>query len=269
MSKFIKYENIDFRINDDVFYSNSISISLQSNISPVLLSDGTLLRYAPDNTVIGSLTSEFYLTNSFPTYLNVVSNTETSITSQFAGIQIDNCYIKSLSFNAQNFQPILITAEFDWYGKINAVNSTNNLKPFSSSARNTALSNISHSNYTFLMDVDKVFGFDEIFSFSYSEKVDLLPFFANGEIIPFRVAKTNKIKSASVEGNYFKKNDIANIEGQSTNCDLYLKNYNNTLLKIFNISGKIESRSLNVSSDGILQSALAMNQRIGVARNSL
>ena len=268
MSKFIKYENIDFRINNDVFYSNSVSISLQSNISPVLLSDGTLLRYAPDNTVIGSLTSEFYLTDSFPSYLNVISNSENPVTSQFAGIQIDNCYLKSISFNAQNFQPIVVTAEFDWYGKINATNSTNSIKQIQGS-KNVQLSNISHSNQTFLMDVDKVFGFDEIFSFSYSEKVDLLPFFANGEITPFRVAKTNKMKSASVEGNYFRKNNIAEIEGQSTSCDLFLKNYNGTLLKIFNIVGKIESRSLNISNDGILQSTLAITQRVGVARSSL
>ena len=92
MSKFIKYENLDFRINNDVFYSNSVSISLQSNISPVLLSDGSLLRYAPDNTVIGSLSTEFYLTDSFPSYLNTTSNSESSISCEFAGIKIDNCY---------------------------------------------------------------------------------------------------------------------------------------------------------------------------------
>jgi hypothetical protein len=40
MSKFIKYENLDFRINNDIFYSTSVEISLQSSIEPVLLSDG-------------------------------------------------------------------------------------------------------------------------------------------------------------------------------------------------------------------------------------
>jgi len=268
MSKFIKYENIDFRINDDVFYSNSISVSLQSNISPVLLSDGSLLRYAPDNTVIGSLNTEFYLTDSFPSYLNTTSNSENSISCEFAGIKIDNCYLKSLSFKVANFESILLSAQFDWYGKINITNSTTAIKPFVA-ARNTSLTNISHSHHTFLMDVDKVFGYDEIFSFDYSEKVDLLPFFANGEIVPFRVAKTNKIKSMSVDGNYFKKSNITDIEGQSVNCNLFLKNYQSTLLNIFNISGKIESRSLNVSSDGILQSTLSMTQRLAVLRNNI
>jgi hypothetical protein len=96
-----------------------------------------------------------------------------------------------------------------------------------------------------------------------------LPFFANGEIVPFRVAKTNKIKSMSVDGNYFKKTNVANIEGESVNCNLFLKNYQNTLLNTFNISGKIESRSLNISSDGILQSTLAMTQRLSVLRSNI
>lgn len=268
MSKFIKYENLDFRIDNNIFYSNSVTISLQSNISPVLLSDGSLLRYAPENTVIGSLNTEFYLTTSFPSFLNLMSTNETSVSCVFAGVQIDQCYLKSLSFNVKNFEPVLISAEFDWYGKINSANSTNSLKPFYA-GRNNQLTDISHSHHTFLMDVDKVFGFDEIFSFNYSEKVDLLPFFANGEIVPFRVAKTNKIKSMSVDGNYFKRNNIAQIEGQSVNCDLNLKNYNNTLLKTFNIFGKIESRSLNISSEGILQSTLSMMQRVEVLRNNI
>jgi hypothetical protein len=268
MAKFIKYENLDFRINNDVFYSNSVAISLQSNISPILLSDGTLLRYAPDNTVVGSLNTEFYLTDSFPNYLNTLSTTESSVIAEFAGIKIENCYLKSLSFKVANFEPVLLSADFDWYGKINSTNSTTALKPFTST-RNSSLTNISHSHHTFLMDVDKVFGYDEIFSFDYSEKVDLLPFFANGEVTPFRVAKTNRIKTISVDGNYFKKNNVANIEGQSVNCDLYLKNYQNTLLKTFNISGKIESRSLNVSSDGLLQSTLSMLEKVTINRNNI
>ena len=47
------------------------------------------------------------------------------------------------------------------------------------------------------------------------------------------------------------------------------KNYQNILLKTFNISGKIESRSLNTSSDGILQSTLTMTQRLAVLRNNI
>jgi hypothetical protein len=268
MSKFIKYENIDFRINNSIFYSTSVEISMQTNIEPVLLSDGSLLRYAPQQTIIGSLNTEFFLTSSFPSFLSPTLASESPVNVVFAGVQIQNCYLKSISFQATQFSPISLSAEFDWYGQINSTDSTNNLKPFDSK-RNTSLSEISHSNRSYISDLTNVFGFSEIFGFQYSEQCNRIPFFKNGEIVPFRVAKTNKVKSVTVDGNFFKQNNVNNIEGKDVSCDLFLKNYNNTLINTFSVSGKIESRGLSVSNNGILQSKLSIMQRLAPLRSSL
>jgi len=268
MSKYIKYENIDFRINNNIFYSKSVQISLNANISPILLSDGSLLRYAPENTIVGSLNTDFYLTGTLPSFLEPTSSSESPIECIFAGIKITNCFLKSISFDVSNFLPIVLKVNFDWYGKINSTNSTNDIRPFDST-RNPTLSEISHANNTYLIDTNKVFGFSEIFNFSYSETVDRVPFFANDQITPFRVAKTNKTKSVSVEGNFAKKSNILDIQGTTTNCELYLKDYNSNLLKTFNVSGVIESRSLNAEIDGLLQSSLAITQRLAPLRNTL
>lgn len=268
MSKFIKYENIDFRINNDVFYSTSVEISLQSNIEPVLLSDGSLLRYAPQSTVMGNLNTEFFLNDQFPTYLIPTNNSESPINAVFAGVQIQNCYLKSISFEASQFAPISINAQFEWYGQINTLDSTNNLKTFTKT-RNTSLTNISHSNRTYISDITNVFGFSEIFGFRYSEECSRVPFFKNDSIIPFRVAKTNKMKNVDVDGNYFRQTDICNIEGKDSVCDLYLKDYNNNVLNIFSITGKLESRGLSTSNNGILQSKLSIIQRLAPLRGTL
>lgn len=278
MTRFIKYENLAFRINNNIFHSTSIKISLQSNIQPVLVADGSLLRYAPQETVIGGLSTEFYLTGSLPSYLNVVGSSESSVNCEFAGIAVSNCYLKSLSFNATQFSPILLTADFDWYGKINNLNSTNNISNKSqngtsgtsgSSGMSDYLSHVSHSNNSYILDSSNVFGFSEVFSYSYTESCDRVPFFANDEIVPFRVAKINKAKSVSVDGNYFKKSNVADIEGTDTLCNLYLKDYENNLLNTFQISGKIDARSLNIDLNGILQSTLSINQRVAPLRSSL
>lgn len=275
MTKFIKYENLDFRINSNIFHSTSIKISLQSNIQPILVADGSLLRYAPQETVIGGLSTEFYLTGSLPNYLNVVGSSESSVNCEFAGITVSNCYLKSLSFNAAQFSPILLTADFDWYGKINNSNSTNNLsnKAKSGSSGSSGgpdyLSHISHSNNSYILDSSNAFGFSEVFSYSYTESCDRVPFFANDEITPFRVAKINKAKSVSVDGNYFKKSNVSDIEGTDSLCSLYLKDYENNLLNTFEISGKIDARSLNIDVNGLLQSTLSINQRIAPLRSTL
>jgi hypothetical protein len=276
MTKFIKYENLDFRIDNDVFYSTSVKISLQSNIQAVLLADGSLLRYAPQETVIGGLSTEFYLTGALPSYLNIIGSSESSVNCSFGGVAIDQCYIKSLSFTASQFSPILLNIDFDWYGRINSANSTYNLINKSiggpsgpTGPSNQPLSHISHSNNSYIADVSNVFGFSEVFSYSYNESCDRVPFFKNGEITPFRVAKINRAKSATVDGNYFKKSNVSDIEGTDTVCDLYLKDYENNLLNTFNISGKIDSRSLNVDVNGLLQSTLSINQRVAPLRSTL
>jgi hypothetical protein len=268
MSKFIKYENLDFRINNDIFYSTSVQISLRTSIEPVLLSDGSLLRYAPQGAVVGSLTTEFFLTGSYPDYLIPTSISEDSINAVFAGVQIQNCYLKNISFRASQFSAISLTAEFDWFGKLNTVDSTNNFKPFYFD-RNSSLNNVSHSNRSYISDLTNVFGFSEIFGFQYSEQCERIPFFKNGETVPFRVAKSNKNKNVSVDGNFFKQNNVSDVEGKISNCDLYIKDYNNNLLNVFNISGRIESRGINASNNGILQSNLAITQRLAPLRNTL
>ena len=276
MTKFIKYENLDFKVDNNVFYSTSVKISLQSNIQAVLLADGSLLRYAPQETVIGGLSTEFYLTGALPSYLNIIGSSESSVNCSFGGVAIDQCYIKSLSFTASQFSPILLNIDFDWYGKINSANSTYNLINKSiggpsgpTGPSNQPLSHISHSNNSYIADVSNVFGFSEVFSYSYNESCDRVPFFKNGEITPFRVAKINRAKSATVDGNYFKKSNVSDVEGTDTVCDLYLKDYENNLLNMFNISGKIESRSLNIDVNGLLQSTLSINQRVAPLRSTL
>jgi len=255
MSKFIKYENLDFRINNSVFYSNSVSISLQSNIAPVLLSDGSLLRYAPENTVVGSLSSEFFLTGNIPSYIFPNSDSESPINCSFGGIAIENCYLKNMSFSVADYKPIVMKVDFDWFGRINSTNSTLRLNSISSnSSRNVPLTGLAHSNFSY---------------FSYSEQCDRLPFFEIGETIPFRVAKTNKIKNVSVEGNIVTKSNLTQIDGTNTYSELYIKDYENNLLNILNVSGKLENRSINIQSEGILQSNLSITQRIAPLRNTL
>jgi len=267
MSKFIKYENIDFRINNSVFYSTSVKIAAQTNIQPVLLSDGTLLRYAPSNTVIGSLDTQFYLTGALPSYLLPANNSEDPVPCSFAGISIDNCYIKNISFSVEPFVPILVSATFDWYGTINAKNSFSN-QTFFTKGRNPATTDVSHADYSYVADSTASFGFTDILTFNYSEECDRVPFFANDSTVPFRVAKTNKSKSLGVEGNKL-INNLISIYGSDSTCSVYLKNYGGTLLNTFDITGKLMSQNQNISNNGVLQGSINIKQTVAPNRQSL
>ena len=117
MAKFINYQNLDFKLNSKNFYANKISLSINASVDPVLVSDGTLLDYAPQGSLVGSLSSDFYLTGSLPNFLDITGTNSDKITGLFGGVQIDNLYAKSLSFSVEPFQPIILSVEFDWYGR--------------------------------------------------------------------------------------------------------------------------------------------------------
>lgn len=266
MSKFIKYENLDFKIENKTFYSTSVQVGVRSNIQPVILSDGSLLRYAPESAVVGTLSAEFYLTGSLDDFLYPLSLTEDSFSCSFGGVFIENCYLNSLSFSVENFSPITISVEADWYGKIN---NSNIFKPSSLKNRNQTLSQIAHSNQSYIIeDVKNNFGFSEIFGFSYSEKCSRLPFFEAGQSIPFRVAKSDRQKSIEVRGNYI-SSDLVPDEGIDSEATINLKTIDGNLLQQFSVTGKINAQNITIASNGFLQSSLSLNQTVSPSRADL
>jgi hypothetical protein len=129
--------------------------------------------------------------------------------------------------------------------------------------------NSTFRNTDFFYPFDLAFGFSEIFSFQYSEQCNRAPFFKNDEIVPFRVAKTNKTKNVTVDGNFFKQVNVCDIEGKDSVCELFLKDYNNNILNTFYVTGKIESRGLSATNNGVLQSKLSIMQRLAPLRSTL
>ena len=122
MSNFLSYQNIDFRFGDQNYYASNVSLSAQASVDAVVLNDGSLLNYAPDGAVIGGLSVDFYLTGSLPSFLQITGTNESSVDVSFAGVKIDKVYAKSVSFSVEPFQPIVISAEFDWYGNVSVEN---------------------------------------------------------------------------------------------------------------------------------------------------
>lgn len=266
MSKFIKYENVDFKIENTIFYSSSVQIALKSNIQPVLLSDGTLLRYAPESSVVGSLSAEFYLNTALINSLFPLSNSEASFSCSFAGVSIDNCYINSLSFSVENFSPVLVTIDADWYGKINV---NNNFKPKTLESRNSSFNEIAHANQSYIIEDDKnKFGFTEIFNFNYSEKCSRIPFFELGESVPFRVMKADRQRNLEIKGNYINSETLPD-EGIDSEAVINLKSLTGNLINTFYITGKINTQNISASQDGILESSISINQTVAPSRQEI
>lgn len=241
MSKFISYQNLDFKIGDQLFYATQVAISAQASVSPVLVNDGTLLNYAPDSAVVGSLSCEFYLTGSIPSFLNITGSSEAATTVTFANVTIAKVYPKSLSFSVEPFKPLLISAEFDWYGAM----LIQNITPQTSAQQAAKLAPDYVANgYKSYLDASNVEGVGNIVSFAYSSSADRPAYFKIEEKTPFRVCKLNK--KASIKLSSDNLGDLLDTDGKDASAFLYLKDLYGQSLASFYVTGRIVNQEYSV-----------------------
>jgi len=263
MARFFNYKDIDFRINGSIFYAEQVSLSAQASVEPVILSDGTFLNYAPKGAVVGNLSCDFYLNGSFPSFLDVTNTDESAVTVSFAGITINNVFLKNVSFSVEPFQPVLISAEFDWYSNI----LFENMKEQSNSARQSKPipSYIAHS-YKSYIDQNNFYPDDpndslgNVVSFSYSTSCDRPIFLKVDQTIPFRCAKLNKNISVDLSANNLGK--IVTTKGKNISTIIYLKDFYGQSLSTFSINGVMTSQSYSVSSGNYMLSQASIEKMI-------
>lgn len=257
MSNFINYQGIDFSINNQNFYATQVAISAQASLSPVLLNDGTLLSYAPENAVIGNLACEFYLTGSIPSFLNITGTSEASIAASFAGVSIATLYPKSLSFSVEPFKPILISAEFDWYGPIHVEDFTN--QSASAQSAKTAPTYVANG-YKSYLNTTNLDGVGHILSFSYSSTSDRPAYFKCGQTEPFRVCKLNKRAAIKLSSNDL--GELLEIYGKNVSTTVYLKDLYGESLSSFSVSGVLTSQNYEIQAGQYLLSSADISQQV-------
>ena len=269
MANFLNYRNIDFKLNSQNFYATQVSLSAQASVSPVVLSDGSLLNYAPEGAVVGSLGCEFYLTGSLPFFLNITGTDENSITANFAGVSITGVYPKSISFSVEPFQPILLSAEFDWYGNVKV----EDFEEQSMNSRNSKeIPNYIASAFKSYLKTDTIFqsfssgptgpadNVGNITSFSYNASADRRAFYKIDEVTPFRVGKLNKTCEVSLSSNSLGK--LISINGKNASTTIYLKDFYGDALTTFAISGVLNSQSYEVSEGQYLLANASIQQTV-------
>lgn len=241
MSKFISYQNLDFKLGNQLFYATQVSISAQASVSPILVNDGTLLNYAPDSAVVGSLSCDFYLTGSLPSFLNITGSSEAATTATFANVNIAKVYPKSLSFSVEPFRPILISAEFDWYGTMLIQNITAQTREQQSGK---AVPNYIANGYKSYLDASNIEDVGSVLSFAYSASADRPSYFKVGEKTPFRVCKMNK--KASIKLSSDNLGDLIDIEGTAASAFIYLKDLYGQALDSFYVTGRVINQEYSV-----------------------
>lgn len=263
MAKFLNYRNIEFNISGFNYYATKVSFSAKASVDAVILDNGQLLNYAPQGSVVGNLSVDFYLTGSLPNFFQITGIDESPINVRFATVAITGTYPKSIAFSVEPFQPILISADFDCYGNINVEDFKENTQ---ADRDNYQISNYLANGYKSYLDNTDLDGVDSILSFDYNAGCDRPAFYKVDSKIPFRVAKLNKSANISLKSNKLGK--LLDIYGKSVTSTITLKDLYGTTLNIFNISGILESQNYEVSEGQYLLSSAQITQTV-VERKTL
>lgn len=257
MAKFINYRNLSFSLNGEKYYASKVSLSAKSSPTAVLLNDGSLLDYAPENSLVGNLSVDFYLTGSFPSYINITGLNESAISGVFAGVSITGLYPKDISFSVEPFQPIVINANFDWYGNVNVQSFNENTQ---SDINNFEIPNYIANAYKSFINTNNLDGINNVISFDYSASCDRPSFFYVDDKLPFRVAKLNRRCNISLKSNIL--GDLIDIDGKSVNSVITLRDSYGTILDTFPISGVLTDQSYDVTNGQYMIATANISQTI-------
>lgn len=261
-TKFIKYENALVEIAGKTIFANSASLGVEASLEPVSDVDGSVLRYAPNSPVKGSLSFSHYCTGDFHDFLNpitAIEHTGEPFMGSFAGVNFTSGYIKSLSFEVQPFQPIIFNSEIDIYGELTQLNNNgsqdldtkNSLESYPEDTK------IAHSLRSFLAGDD--IGINKNLSFSYSSSADRNPVVTIGNELPYRVTKENVSINMTVNGEDF--GNVISYTGNNAAIVAKIYDvYGESALFEFGCTGQIYKNNLSAQSDGYVQGDLSVSQ---------
>ena len=98
------------------YFCETVGISLQSAIEPVYLTaNKSSFDYAANKDINGSLSFTYYLTGRDP-LREFMTNEKAPISGNFAGLTFKSGYLTSYRFAFENYQPVRVSANVNFYG---------------------------------------------------------------------------------------------------------------------------------------------------------
>lgn len=255
--KFIVFESNAVRLNNDVFPTQNINISLNASLQDALDVNGDLIGYAPNGPIQGSASFSFDLTGALPSYFNITGLSEEPTLIKFNTFVMYG-YLQSLKYNIQPYQPITVDADFAFFHGIKYLN-TEKQDPVLANFDNTLKTYNGVRSYLITSLKN---GFSPT-NFTYSFNAERVPYTKVGGESPTRVALENVKAEIVVEGNNL--DDYLSIRGNDRRFvgvinELY--NYKPIDRIELVVDGKVVDQSFSIDSNSYGTSQLKLIQTL-------
>ena len=278
MAKFLTFETTAVKLNDSIFPSNSATFGLQAATVPVFDINGNLIDYAPNGPIQGKFSTEFYLTGALPNYLKFDNQSDAPISVSFNNFNIPSAFLTDLSFSVEPYQPISVSASFDFYhGIISLSTDLNDTHNLFSPADGTnkvknqlaTLNGLSSYIMTYDRSTYKENPDDFIVSnFSYSFTVDRQPLLRVKQSIPSRVALKQVNGQFSITSNNI--DGLLDIHGNDAIFNAILADPQNpATYTSIGLTGIITDQNYVISDSNYGVGTIKMVQSITKKRNTI
>ena len=253
MSKYVKYNECEVKINEENIFALSASLSASSSSSANVVHGGIVESYSSAVESSTTVSFEYYITGEIDNIRNLTG--DISCSGEFGGIQFSGAYLTNYSVSIRPYLPVVFNASFNIFSGFNNTLSTGNFTSDSLELANgahTTLSNINSSNV----------GMDNPQEINYSIACSRIPNYVIGQEFPQDVRFGSVEKSLSLKGENigslinFSGRDFAKIEIQPKT------NNNISRGQVIDCSGIINSQSLQVSKNGLVNGSVELLERV-------
>jgi len=253
MSKYIKYNECEVKINDKNIFALSADLSASSSSSSEILYGGKLSEYSASSELQASVSFEYYVTGEIDDIRLLTGNIACS--GEFGGISFSGAYLNNYSVKINPYLPVVFSAQFAIYSGYKNTLSTGSFSSNSLELSNgayTLLSNINNSNI----------GLNNPQEIDYSINCERVPNYVIGSEFPQDVRYGMITKQLSVKGEdigsliNFSGRDVAAINIQPRTLN------NISRGQPIKCSGVIKSQSLDVSKNGLVNGSISITERI-------
>ena len=255
---YFNYNNAKLQIgastgNASPYFCESLGITLNSKVEPVYLtSDRVSFDYKSNGDIDGSLSFSYYLTGQDP-LREFMTNEKTSLSGDFAGLEFKSGYLTSYSFGFENYRPVLVNAQIQFYGGVQGSfqptverdgNVKNNFLNFSKCTI-TDFSGVVYSD-SFLSNA----------SYSFNSQID--PVYVTDEIYPREIRFGSKQTSIDFT-NYNLKSGVS-FSGEKGEISIQLKDSGNNIKEQYKVRGILNSQSYDASVGSKITTKVSLKQ---------
>ncbi len=191
------------------FAVDSVGISLQNNLTPLyLIPDKSSFDYKSTQGLNGSLDLTYYLTGQ-DFLANFIENERNFISGNFAGLTFSSGYLTSYGFNVQQYGPVRISANINFYGGLEGT-----FTPTRETSVVTGARPLNYADTTLTGVSGELPASNELLqkaeSVDYSFSSEITPVYVVGQQLPREVRFNQKTTNVSINGYDLTKYTTAN-----------------------------------------------------------